>query len=385
MVGLEHLQRTPVLRSSVEWAKGRYCYTWIMRCRLALAVACALVAAAQPADSQERSSNKRLVGVVLLPEVFGTPTALDGVDTVPRRASRSASLRERPSRSAPVVATISGIEDVAVVEAGYEIPAAEVYDRQGSWLLLRTSKGVEGWIEERFRGRYYSIESLLRDGLLYLTGAADGRIFDAPNGKRIAIPENPDRRVVGVLSFIAPRVRSRGTRAEATRRGCDFSGRVNQSEGVLDCPPSIQVTLYTSPSSDAPIHSTFNTAAENIPLQWIGEGYPVFDSVRGWYQVALQFTSVTERAWMQEGPAFQFHPAESREKREDLASEVWPETLGVDLRETRQVDGMLWLRIDVHSTGACSSDGPDRVLASGWIPAYTSTNDLTMWFYARGC
>jgi hypothetical protein len=104
--------------------------------------------------------------------------------------------------------------------------------------------------------------------------------------------------------------------------------------------------------------------------------------VPGWYLVALNFTEFRQRVWMEAGPAFEFIAADSRQAREEIADEVWHQTLNVDLRDTRHVDGMLWWRIDLHSRAPCG-DGPGHVLASGWLPAYTRANDLTMWHYSR--
>jgi hypothetical protein len=292
-------------------------------------------------------------------------------------------LRKAPTRSSQVVARIGRVDDAAVVEAGYEIPAAVVYARRGTWLLLRTHAGVEGWIEQRDRGTYYTIESLLRRGLLYLTRAWDRRILETPNGKPLRIPENVERRVVGVLNWITPSVTTRGTEAEATRRGCSFSGHVGVSEGLLECPAAVQLQLHRAASGAADIHSTFNTAS-GIPLVGIGHEFVVFEAVPGWYQVAVGDVAAYEKVWMAAGPDFSFRPARTREERERLAAELWREDPALELRETRWDNGMLWLKIDLLSTSACNGD-PSRVIASGWIPAYAPSNDLTTWFYARGC
>jgi hypothetical protein len=199
----------------------------------------------------------------------------------------------------------------------------------------------------------------------------------------MSIPENPDRRVVGVLTWIVPPIRKRGTEADAIKGHCAFSGRVGEPEGVLECRASELITLYESPSVDAPVHSTFDSAVD-IPFEALDAGFAVFETKPGWYQIELR-PLVDKRAWMPQRSSFAFQAAETRAEREALARKMsWPGSdPGVELRQLRWVNGTLWLHIDLLSTGGCGE--PENLLASGWVPAYSATNDLTMWYYARGC
>jgi hypothetical protein len=52
-------------------------------------------------------------------------------------------------------------------------------------------------------------------------------------------------------------------------------------------------------------------------------------------------------------------------------------------RESRLIDGRLWLRIDVLDQ-VCGDRQP-RVLRSGWVPAQAANGEAWAWFHSRGC
>jgi hypothetical protein len=52
-------------------------------------------------------------------------------------------------------------------------------------------------------------------------------------------------------------------------------------------------------------------------------------------------------------------------------------------RESRVIDGRLWLRIDVLDQ-VCGDRDP-RVVRSGWVPAQGPNGESWAWFHSRGC
>jgi hypothetical protein len=53
--------------------------------------------------------------------------------------------------------------------------------------------------------------------------------------------------------------------------------------------------------------------------------------------------------------------------------------------EFRQVDGRLWVHIDVMSHSICESAVDPSVTARGWLPAHAASGEPTVWFFSRGC
>lgn len=60
-----------------------------------------------------------------------------------------------------------------------------------------------------------------------------------------------------------------------------------------------------------------------------------------------------------------------------------PEPNGVRVVESRRVGESLWLRIELREANCL--DREPRVVAAGWIPAYSDTGTLNIWFASRGC
>lgn len=55
----------------------------------------------------------------------------------------------------------------------------------------------------------------------------------------------------------------------------------------------------------------------------------------------------------------------------------------VDVREVRQIDGRLWVRLVLYDQSPCEGDEPKELLEA-WVPAWTRAQP-TVWFYSRGC
>lgn len=56
----------------------------------------------------------------------------------------------------------------------------------------------------------------------------------------------------------------------------------------------------------------------------------------------------------------------------------------VQVNEFRQVDGTLWLRIEVLRESPCVAADPP-VIDRGWIRAHAASGEPTVWFRSRGC
>ena len=158
---------------------------WLAACFFA----CAIVAQAQD----------RVIGLLALPEVFGTG-ACDKFTPEPLR------LFATPDATTPVGVirvneywtfhddggcaglTIGvrrpGEQEVRPLpseEYGYEEPGAVVLARRGSWFKLRLADGA-AWLRASAKAEFYPLERLYVDHLTYLTGEWSGRLASAAGG-----------------------------------------------------------------------------------------------------------------------------------------------------------------------------------------------------------
>jgi hypothetical protein len=72
-------------------------------------------------------------------------------------------------------------------------------------------------------------------------------------------------------------------------------------------------------------------------------------------------------------------------QQDERARSFWPgqEPRAFTVLEAQKIGDELWLRIDLK-TGRCEVAVPETV-ASGWIPAYSPSGLLNVWFHSRGC
>jgi hypothetical protein len=77
-----------------------------------------------------------------------------------------------------------------VRESDYEVKAVTVYGQRGDWFLVGVSDGGRSWIHARAAGVFVRAESLVVNGLTYLTPAWDHRV------RETADPGSPGREVV---------------------------------------------------------------------------------------------------------------------------------------------------------------------------------------------
>ncbi len=60
------------------------------------------------------------------------------------------------------------------------------------------------------------------------------------------------------------------------------------------------------------------------------------------------------------------------------------DVLDVSVNQLREIDGELWVRLDVLWPGPCFGEEM-TVIASGWVPAYGPSGSNDVWFFSRGC
>jgi len=65
-------------------------------------------------------------------------------------------------------------------EYRYEAPAAIVLDTQNDWFKLKTSTG-SAWIQKNKKGKYFSLEDLLKNKMAYIESASGIKVFREPS------------------------------------------------------------------------------------------------------------------------------------------------------------------------------------------------------------
>jgi hypothetical protein len=134
----------------------------------------------------------------------------------------------------------------------------------------------------------------------------------------------------------------------------------------------------------------------------------VYEQRAGWYRLALAGRN-NRGGWVKAADAGHYFPvAELLPKRFTYLNEHWngdlwssPEEGGsvrrsrlkrdegeqeyvVDVREVRQTDRGLWLKVALYNGSPCE-DGEVEVVEEAWLPAYSSSGQLAVWYYSRGC
>ncbi|MFC1567512.1 hypothetical protein ACFL3R_01575, partial [Thermodesulfobacteriota bacterium] len=148
--------------------------------------------------------NRRVVGLVELPSVFGKfdPNGPPGL--VPPANVQAVQIYSHPSRNSPVVGKISGLESVETKEFDYEAPAAVVYKIVDGWVLIHITDSLKngfGWVSPHERGSFHPLVDLLNSGLCYLEEDWDGVLYESTNTlkgiKRIRV--DGERRDINIV------------------------------------------------------------------------------------------------------------------------------------------------------------------------------------------
>lgn len=163
-------------------------------------------------------TEQRVIGLLNLPAMIG-----DGCGRTPFPHSN---LYDTPSNSRPskTILTLTvlhpldagchkltvreptgRLEQLPTEESGYEIPAAIVYERAGSWYRIALKRG-SAWMTHRSNADFLPYpELLLGDRLTYIRAGWDGRLWQSPGtGTPTRIPaltQNDDAIPIDALSI----------------------------------------------------------------------------------------------------------------------------------------------------------------------------------------
>jgi hypothetical protein len=145
---------------------------------LAALLATTLALAADAAIAQEPP---RLIGLVELAGLFGVQDPDGPPGAMPPARVEPVPVHEEPGEGEPfrMVAMPQAIE---WHEHDYEAPAALAFDAQDGWVMVALREGEArryGWVPPTHAGPLHRLETLLVNGLAYLTTEWDGRLFDA--------------------------------------------------------------------------------------------------------------------------------------------------------------------------------------------------------------
>jgi hypothetical protein len=139
-------------------------------CATAVTLASALVFAQAP----NGGGPGPVLGIVEIPKIFAIDPETGRV--VPRGAL---TLYTRPDSNSKTATAISEPQAIDDAEYGYEEPGALVYRREAGYYLIRTARGT-AWLSPADAGPFHSFETLVSQGLAYLTDAWDGFISASP-------------------------------------------------------------------------------------------------------------------------------------------------------------------------------------------------------------
>ncbi len=260
----------------------------------------------QAAQTPPKTATAPAIGMLEVPRLSKFVKLADGRWRERERGERVV-LRRRASADSPIVATIASFEELEIEEFDAENSGALVFSREGNWSLLKTSAGGAGWLAPSEAGTFHPLESLLRHELTYLTDAWDGGIGASPGAKRVRLPSDPRKRMIGYLV----------SEPERTRVG---SRSVELDKWILAFerpdPFAAIVARFQSPRFD---HVLRGTPAKTPP------DIMVFDRQPGWFQVALHRDDWESepRVWIQDATVWRFHEVRSETERDRLAEEAW--------------------------------------------------------------
>lgn len=184
-------------------------------------------------------------------------------------------------------------------------------------------------------------------------------------------------------------------------------------------PPDVLINLFQEPAASSPIAVTVR---DRERLEVREHGYEEFSAVAyerraGWYLLRMR----TRFAWLQPGDAGAFRaypeflkdklvyltrdwdrtlhrspggpvsakvPPESTEppgERSEDFGDVAARPFSVDFTGLRMHDGEWWARVRVGPSDCEEPTNTPRVIAEGWLPAYSRGGSPTLWFFSRGC
>lgn len=182
------------------------------------------------------------------------------------------------------------------------------------------------------------------------------------------------------------------------------------NERTLENQLLVPFGLLSAPTAESPAIKVIKNLGHVETHEWSYEelaaavyGYR-HDGEQAWYQLRISPTG--EPAWIRGNKQITFHPlselvSESLsymtatwDKRvfgtvgDPTTDTVLPdrgEEIPVAVAGSAMFDGKLWILAVVLKESVCSSSDAPSVLKSGWVPAHSTSGELNIWFYSRGC
>ena len=161
---------------------------------------------------------------------------------------------------------------------------------------------------------------------------------------------------------------------------------------ILVLETGTNVPVFERPDTGATVVARVQTNFANTTLQTlhrIPHEVVVFERRLGWFQASLAGESIRQarRVWVEDTPAWRFHPVSSEDEERELADLAWGrESRSVRVVGVGTVTDRLWLEVEILTHSIC--DIPNEtpaVSARGWVPAHDASGAPTVWFYSRGC
>jgi hypothetical protein len=126
----------------------------------------------------------RLIGLVELPGLFGTPDPDGPPGALLPGEPRPVPLHAEPEAGSVRLATVSTADSLEWLEFDYEAPAAVAYGVTAGWVrvALREGDGRRyGWVPPEHHGTLHRLGTLLEEGLAYMTSDWDGLLRETPS------------------------------------------------------------------------------------------------------------------------------------------------------------------------------------------------------------
>jgi hypothetical protein len=280
---------------------------------------------------------------------------------------------------------------------GLERPAAWVWARQGEWCEVALQGGRRAWLRAK-ADKFTALDAWLKGAFtLGLNERWPKRLHAAPGAKEwkpLASDGRPT--VAGTVSM--PSV------APTSETSSQVTAPVRAKDGLTPTTmletrrsyPALDIPLRSEPSESAPVvakmpamgpHAAVKTLKHRGPLPPIGQPMPpppaaVLEARQGWYRLQRLDGSF---AWAKASDVGAFLPfsegPELDAARDALFGKDEDAGFGLRLRETRWVEGTLWLSADVLEKSEAVEESA-RVLGSGWLPASDGEGRLFVDWYA---
>ncbi len=166
------------------------------------------------------------------------------------------------------------------------------------------------------------------------------------------------------------------------------------------------VGLFTEPKEGSTKVETIQSAEQLISKE---HGYEeksavVYEQKQGWYKIA----TIKKKGWLTPAYAGKFHSIESllmdgmaflephwnghlysnpdQPQKFQKLEGISGESTDVEIVGKKRVKEVLWFHVKILPPGArCNGVNDLKPTHQGWIPAYSDSDELNIWYYSRGC